>query len=798
MTRISLQEQYDNKDVIQQIYNLKKKQDDMADDVGTAVQKADQALTTASSFQSAIQAVETEQDRLTQEIGAQTQQIQDIQSMTTTAVNSIRNETQASLSTMENTISAQDLTGMVVGIAGTGKFNVTAQRAKGNVVSNTYDTCKVTKATLGKGALNNSVYVELTLSDGSVVRSGDAVIDISGVEADVHVTGCTLHEGENDHSLYLEFTLNDGSSFRSNTISYDYPGIASSTVPGLVKSGANEGEVQVTSDGIPSVIGYSTLKAAVEKNASDIATNATNIQANDDAITAIEGQIGSDEAQGTIRGEIASLKAADTAMDGRITTNTQDITTLEGSVTALDTKVDEAVAAIANKMARWKFRGRFSCTPNNGSSKQVRSSTDSTSGETIEVGTFSEDEIYAVSITSASQKECLYKLKLDQSGYVTITPVIYESGSSLQNTAQLSVDLYSMKRAEYTDTTAWAPYVTVLDEAPESNYPRGTVTQFTRLVSQGYIEINCTYKPATVDLTEVNNRIDTLNTSVEEAKTTAEAASTSASEATAAVAAKGGKWRYEGFLNLTVNEYSPMLVTMANSAGVITSAISSDRVYAYVLDFNMYNGGIMPDGVKFNFTITDTEISGKVSGGDSTLVNGTKYGTIHIYSMAYNEFGVDGAVKDTSMYCLGEHHKNADYGVAPRTRYDVKVNGVQKNNTLTVDFTYHTVPAVETVADIQSKYLGGAVVEPVSSEIVSNTIATDIASEWPYLLKLEKPSMMQFPKDSYRVELPYAAALSGDFASICIYEPLEIVVYVPCKTQTVPEGTIKIIKFGSE
>ena len=795
MTRISLQEQYDNKDVIQQIYNLKKTQEDMVDSVDAAVTKADQALSTASSFKTAIDSVVAEQGRLTEEIGAQTQQIQDIQSMTTTAVNSIRNETQASLSTMENTISAQDITGMVVGIAGTGKFNVTAQRPKGNVVSNTYDTCKVTKATLGKGALNNSVYVELTLSDGSVVRSGDAVIDISGVEADVHVTGCTLYEGENDHSLYLEFTLNDGTSFRSNTVSYDYPGIASSTVPGLVKSGANEGEVQVTSDGIPSVIGYSTLKASVEKNKTDIATNATNIQANDDAITAIEGQIGSDEAQGTIRGEIASLKAADTAMDARITTNTNNISTLNGNITALDTKVDDAVAAIANKMARWKFRGRFSCTPNNGSSKQVRSSTDSTSSETIEVGTFSEDEIYAVSIISTSQKECLYKLKLDQSGYVTITPVIYESGSSLQNTAQLSVDLYSMKRAEYTDTTAWAPYVTVLDEAPESNYPRGTVTQFTRLVSQGYIEINCTYKPATVDLTEVNNRIDTLNTSVEEAKTTADAASASASEAVAAVAAKGGKWRYDGFLNIT-SCVSTSDNSITNPAG-ISFAYDRTRVYGYILEFDPYKTSSAPltDGSHFIFKYGASVTGTMFPGNNLEQVFSTNYGYLHLYSMAQTEFSNDGSTQH-QLCCLAEN----DQGTSNKfnNNYVVKLEYGELNSALNIEIAYKRFPEVSTVTDIQESYLGGAVVEPVSREIVTNTVATDIATEWPYLLKLQKPDMILFNKESYRVELPYAAALSGDFASVCLYEPLEIYIYVPCKTQTVPEGTIKIIKFGTE
>ena len=795
MTRISLQEQYDNKDVIQQIYNLKKTQEDMVDSVDAAVTKADQAFSTASSFKTAIDSVVAEQGRLTEEIGAQTQQIQDIQSMTTTAVNSIRNETQASLSTMENTISTQDITGMVVGIAGTGKFNVTAQRPKGNVVSNTYDTCKVTKATLGKGALNNSVYVELTLSDGSVVRSGDAVIDISGVEADVHVTGCTLYEGENDHSLYLEFTLNDGTSFRSNTVSYDYPGIASSTVPGLVKSGANEGEVQVTSDGIPSVIGYSTLKASVEKNKTDIATNATNIQANDDAITAIEGQIGSDEAQGTIRGEIASLKAADTAMDARITTNTNNISTLNGNITALDTKVDDAVTAIANKMARWKFRGRFSCTPNNGSSKQVRSSTDSTSSETIEVGTFSEDEIYAVSIISTSQKECLYKLKLDQSGYVTITPVIYESGSSLQNTAQLSVDLYSMKRAEYTDTTAWAPYVTVLDEAPESNYPRGTVTQFTRLVSQGYIEINCTYKPATVDLTEVNNRIDTLNTSVEEAKTTADAASASASEAVAAVAAKGGKWRYDGFLNIT-SCVSTSDNSITNPAG-ISFAYDRTRVYGYILEFDPYKTSSAPltDGSHFIFKYGASVTGTMFPGNNLEQVFSTNYGYLHLYSMAQTEFSNDGSTQH-QLCCLAEN----DQGTSNKfnNNYVVKLEYGELNSALNIEIAYKRFPEVSTVTDIQESYLGGAVVEPVSREIVTNTVATDIATEWPYLLKLQKPDMILFNKESYRVELPYAAALSGDFASVCLYEPLEIYIYVPCKTQTVPEGTIKIIKFGTE
>lgn len=328
MPRISLVEQYNNKDVVSQIYDLRDRIDGYDESIDRALHNSSEALSVSQGFQSEIASVTSRQDR-----------VDDMVSDVRNDMDVLESQMDVSVEDLTTDIRAQDLTGMTVNTAGVGKFNVIASRSKGNVVSNTFDVSKVTSARLANGALTNSFYVEMTLSDGSVIRSSDAVFDITGVEADVHVTGCTLHEGENDHSLYLTFDMNNGSSFRSNTINYDYPNVASTTVPGLVMSGLNEGEVQITATGIPSVIGYQTLKSQVNDHTSAIMTNAQNIETNKNDIKNIEQEIGSDGSQGSIRGEIADLKNKDDDLNTKITTNSTDISNVQDDLTQIQNDV---------------------------------------------------------------------------------------------------------------------------------------------------------------------------------------------------------------------------------------------------------------------------------------------------------------------------------------------------------------------------------------------------------------------------------------------------------------------------
>lgn len=842
MTRISLQEQYDNKDVIQQIYNLKKKQDDMADDVGTAVQKADQALSTASSFKTAIDSVVAEQGRLTEEIGAQTQQIQDIQSMTTTAVNSIRNETQASLSTMENTISAQDLTGMVVGIAGTGKFNVTAQRAKGNVVSNTYDTCKVTKATLGKGALNNSVYVELTLSDGSVVRSGDAVIDISGVEADVHVTGCTLHEGENDHSLYLEFTLNDGSSFRSNTISYDYPGIASSSVPGLVKSGTNEGEVQVTSDGIPSVIGYSTLKAAVEKNATDIATNATNIQANDDAITAIEGQIGSDEAQGTIRGEIASLKAADTAMDARITTNAQGITALDGRVTALDTKVDQAVStlrtdmqnadtalgtridgvveSVNGKMGQWDVKGildlKYEGSP-------VTITSYYQDGVLKNVEPYSNNLVYRMQVERAylTQDDDYITLDLNENGYTV-------NGIKSSNST-IKVTVYTMPLSEFEDyADPNGRFIMDIGNVLDSD----TVSARTLKVNGIEAGSGCQWvfsssryaKSSEItavsnDLTALTQTVDghtssitTLTSDVGTAKTDISTIKTDISNLNTQVSAADSK-------AVAAQSTADSATSLANAAQTTADQALSKAGLNPGWTKQTMTGGISytTKSVYLDKQFTSNTLVHLVISKSNTTVRADASCTITIDN-ATKHVTATGFDKDPSAYIDVYYEEIA--GDAPNkvdvvagayfgmmdVSYTVKTDTVEQK---VINIIFNRIAAanqIDLLDAMMSRNLQGQFASTADNDlavnVIENTLYPDLASEWPYLVSLvDNNENDVYPNAMAVVSFTPSDALSGNYAPIAIVEQpavsaglaTETTVYVPAKVNTTPATPISMI-----
>lgn len=291
MARISLQEQYDNKDVIHQIYGLKETVADAIEQIDTAVTTANEASATATSMGARLTAVE---------------------------------EGQATVSAKADAAVKAEVKGVTVDAEGTDGFSVTLSKAEGSFNSGKFNLGKVKRASIHKGTALNSIYFQLELTDGTTVRSADAVIDISGVETDIHVTGLTLYEDPDSHGIYAVFAMNDGSTVRSNTIEYDYPGTATSNVKGLVKGSTADGGVAVDSDGIMSVNGYADLKTRVSGTESRVSRVEDRTNGTERDIETINGT--------TIPGLRSEMTTADTALRQSIQANTD---TLAGHTTTL-------------------------------------------------------------------------------------------------------------------------------------------------------------------------------------------------------------------------------------------------------------------------------------------------------------------------------------------------------------------------------------------------------------------------------------------------------------------------------
>ena len=246
--RISLVEQYSNKDVIQQIYTLKTANDGWDERIASAEQASGEALSVANSFGSRIGEVEESNSRLDAKVGTFDARITQAEDKADDAMTAV-----------DTRVTAQELKGLTVSPTGTGAYSITADKQNGDITSNTFNVSKVTSASIGKGSLANSIYLQLNLSDGTVVRTNDTVLELSGVEADIHVSSIVLEDAPDAHTIKAIFTYNNGKTVSSNTLTYDYPDKATNASLGLVKGNDVTGGVKVDSSGNMTVVGWDGL-----------------------------------------------------------------------------------------------------------------------------------------------------------------------------------------------------------------------------------------------------------------------------------------------------------------------------------------------------------------------------------------------------------------------------------------------------------------------------------------------------------------------------------------------------------
>ena len=312
MVRISLQEQYDNKDVIQQI---KKVKDDVSSVASTAedalsqvsnanstaneaLTKAEQAITTADSASSKADALQVTVDGHTQSIQAVEIQAEQALTDANDAFDraSIAQTAEAATITMTRGTGSQEQipfpiassvqTGMMNAQTYAGIVNLTARvdklEASKTVFYVTFSSTSPTDSEL------TSLF---TTVSGRAPAAGDYLTDIAK----------SLTYGYN------------GTNWIKVETSADIPVFTSET-PGLIKGSTLDGTVAAEVDGTGSVNGWDIVKTSINNNTESIGT--------------INGQIS------TIQGSISSIETEISGLHSDLNGKQNNITTVTVTLTA--------------------------------------------------------------------------------------------------------------------------------------------------------------------------------------------------------------------------------------------------------------------------------------------------------------------------------------------------------------------------------------------------------------------------------------------------------------------------------
>lgn len=287
MSRISLQEQYDNKDVIQQIKKLK---DDIAsaDDkatealgtVGTALSNSTEALSTANTAKATADTLKATVDGHTTAIG----QLEIEAEQALTDANDAFDQASITQTAEAATITMTRGTGYQEQIP----FPIASSVQTGMMNAQTYAGIVNLTARVDKLEASKTVYY-VTFSSTSPTDS-ELTSLFTTVSGRAPVAGDYL----TDIAKNLTYGYN-GTNWIKVETSGDVP-IFTSETPGLIKGSTVDGTVAAETDGTGSVNGWDNVKTTLNNHTESIGT----IQS---SLSTVEGTVS------TIEGEVASLNA---------------------------------------------------------------------------------------------------------------------------------------------------------------------------------------------------------------------------------------------------------------------------------------------------------------------------------------------------------------------------------------------------------------------------------------------------------------------------------------------------------
>ena len=146
-----------------------------------------------------------------------------------------------------------------------GKFKVRIEREKAALIdSNDYDLSKVNSVELIQGSGPAMVKAQLTLSDGTVLRSDDFLFTTESIGTDVYISSFTFKAGNVDGTISADIGLNNGTTLEANNFVVPTdPSVVSSITDLQTRMSAVESGSGVS--------GLDALKTTVDTHTSEIA-----------------------------------------------------------------------------------------------------------------------------------------------------------------------------------------------------------------------------------------------------------------------------------------------------------------------------------------------------------------------------------------------------------------------------------------------------------------------------------------------------------------------------------------------
>ena len=150
-----------------------------------------------------------------------------------------------------------------------GKFKVRIEREKAALIdSNDYDLSKVNSIELIQGSGPAMVKAQLTLSDGTVLRSDDFLFTTESIGTDVYISSFTFKAGNVDGTISADIGLNNGTTLEANNFVVPTDPSVVSTITDL------QTRMSAVENG-SGVNGLDALKVTVETHTTEI-TQLTN------------------------------------------------------------------------------------------------------------------------------------------------------------------------------------------------------------------------------------------------------------------------------------------------------------------------------------------------------------------------------------------------------------------------------------------------------------------------------------------------------------------------------------------
>ena len=152
-----------------------------------------------------------------------------------------------------------------------GKFKVRIGREKAALIdSNDYDLSKVNSIELIQGSGPAMVKAQLTLSDGTVLRSDDFLFTTESIGTDVYISSFTFKAGNVDGTISADIGLNNGTTLEANNFVVPTDPSVVSTITDL------QTRMSAVESG-NGVSGLDALKATVETHTTEIAQLTDNV-----------------------------------------------------------------------------------------------------------------------------------------------------------------------------------------------------------------------------------------------------------------------------------------------------------------------------------------------------------------------------------------------------------------------------------------------------------------------------------------------------------------------------------------